>query len=162
GRGEALGVYYTAETSETMQAQIESVRSAIEGGIDRAAAQKLLPPGGARNALDAALWDLEAKRTKRSAWELAGLVPNKVETVFTIGLEPEPEEMGEKAARSSNGLLKIKLNGDRPVERVAAIRKVRPDARLVVDANQGFSFEQLKEVAAPLAKLGVAFIEQPL
>ncbi len=162
GTGEALGVYYAKENSETMSAQIESVRGAIEQGVTREALQKLLPPGGSRNAVDSALWDLEAKQSGKSVWALAGVSPKKVETVFTIGLEPEPEDMARKASQSSNALLKIKLNGDRPVERVAAIRKARPDARLVVDANQGWSFEQLKEVAAPLAQLGVQFIEQPL
>jgi L-alanine-DL-glutamate epimerase-like enolase superfamily enzyme len=162
GRGEALGVYYGDENSQVLLAQLEEVRAAIEGGVDRAGVQALLPPGGARFAIDAALWDLEAKLGTQSVWALAGVAPKPVETVFTVGLEPEPAAMAAKAAASPNGLLKIKLNGDRPVERVAAVRQARPDARLVVDANQGFSFEQLKEVATPLAQLGVQFIEQPL
>src|SRR3546814_16064074 len=81
---------------------------------------------------------------------------------LTIGIEEDPEAMGEKAAKASQSLLKIKLDSDRPVARIEAIRKCRPDARLTVDANQGWSFEQLKEIAAAMPKLGVLFIEQPM
>lgn len=162
GRGEALGIYYTGDTVDTILPQIEKVRAEVEGGISRQALQTLLPPNGARNALDAALWDLEAKRSGKSVWDLAGVSAKTVETVFTIGIEPEPEAMGAKAAATRHPLLKIKLDGDRPLERVQAIRARRPDARLVVDANQGFSFEQLKAVAQPMKDLGVLFIEQPL
>lgn len=162
GRGEALGVYYTDDKLPAVLAQLESVRAALEGGISRDDLQVLLKPGGARHCLDMALWDLESGLSGRSVWALAGTTAAPVETVYTIGIERDPEAMAEKAAAAPHPLLKVKLDGDRPVERIEAIRKRRPDARLTVDANQGWNFEQLKEVAAPMQKLGVIFIEQPL
>ncbi len=163
GRGEALGVYYLDETVASMEAQIEGIGDRICAGVSRDELQALLPPGGARNAVDCALWDLEAQQKKTSVWALAGVKPDAVETVYTIGLEPEPAEMAAKAAAARPlTLLKVKLNGDRPVERIEAIRRARPDARLVIDANQGFTFDQLRDVAPKLAELGVLMIEQPL
>ncbi len=163
GRGEALGVYYANETADSMLAVVEGIAEQIEGGIGRAELEKLLPPGGARNAVDCALWDLEAKSSGRSIWELTGVTPKPLETVFTIGLESTPEQMAAKAAAATaHGLLKVKLDADRPLERVRAIRAVRPDVRIVVDANQGWTFAALRELAPALADLGVAMIEQPL
>ena len=163
GRGEALGVYYMGERNESMQADIESVRPQLEGGATRDDLLELLPAGGARNAADAALWDLEAQLTGESAWDLAGVTSKPIETVFTIGLEAEPEQMAAKAAAAANlTLFKVKLNDDRPVERIAAIREARPDARLVVDVNEGWDVEQLRACAPRLAELGVSMIEQPL
>jgi L-Ala-D/L-Glu epimerase len=163
GRGEALGVYYHDETAETMLAQVEQVERRVTAGLDRAGLQDLLPAGGARNAIDCALWDLEAKSERTSIWQLTGITPKVLETVFTIGLEAAPAEMADKAAAAAgHGLLKIKLDGDRPVERLRAIRAARPDARLVVDANQGWSFPQLQSVAPACADIGVQMIEQPL
>ena len=163
GRGEGLGVYYFDETVGSMVAQIEAVRAALEGDVDRVALQSLLPPGGARFAVDSALWDLEAKRSGRSAWDIAGVEPATVETVFTIGLEATPAAMAAKAAAASDlSLFKVKLSNDRPVERIAAIREARPDARLVVDVNQGWTFDELRRHAPALQALGVKMIEQPL
>jgi len=163
GRGEGLGVYYFDETVDSMIAQIEAVRATLEGDVDRVALQSLLPPGGARFAVDSALWDLEAKRSGRSAWEIAGVTPATVETVFTIGLEATPDAMAAKASAAADlSLFKVKLGNDRPVERIAAIRKARPDARLVVDVNQGWTFDELRRYAPELKTLGVKMIEQPL
>lgn len=162
GRGEALGVYYTDDRLPAVVAQLENMRAEIQGGISREDLQHLLQPGGARHCIDMALWDLESRLLGRSVWALAGVAATPVETVYTIGLERGPEAMAEKAARAPHPLLKVKLDGDRPVQRIEAIRKRRPDARLTVDANQGWSFEQLKEVVAPMQRLGVIFIEQPL
>jgi L-Ala-D/L-Glu epimerase len=163
GRGEALGVYYLHETTDSLITQIEHVARRVESGIDRDALNKLLPPGGARNAIDCALWDLEAKLTGRAIWDLTGVQPRALETVFTIGLEATPEEMADKAvAAAGHTLLKVKLDADRPLQRLAAIRAARPDARLVVDANQGWSFSELQELAPHFARLGVQLIEQPL
>ncbi len=163
GRGEALGVYYSHETVETLLADVERIGPRLEAGIDREELQTLLPPGGARNALDCALWDLEAKISGRTIWDLTGVEPKSLETVFTIGLEATPEAMADKAAAATvHGVLKVKLDGDRPLERVQAIRAARPDARIVVDANQGWSFEQLVAIAPGFAELEVAMIEQPL
>jgi L-alanine-DL-glutamate epimerase-like enolase superfamily enzyme len=163
GRGEGLGVDYLGEDQKSMLAQIDSVASELAAGAGRQELLELLPPGGARCAVDAALWDLEAQLSGTSAWELAGVTTDPIETVFTIGLEAEPEDMGERAAAATDlTLFKVKLSNDRPVERIAAIRKARPDARLVVDVNEGWGFDQLLEVAPALAELGVSMIEQPL
>ncbi len=163
GRGEALGVYYFDETPASMTKQIDSVTAELAQGADRQQLMDLLPPGGARCAVDLALWDLEAQRDGFSVWQSAGAEEAPVETVFTIGLESEPAEMAEKAAAATQySLLKIKLDSDRPVERVRAIRKRRPDARLIVDVNQAWRFEQLQDVAAALHASGVLMIEQPL
>jgi len=163
GRGEALGVYYCNETVDSMLADVERVGPRLAAGIDREELQTLLPPGGARNALDCALWDLEAKISGQTIWDLTGVTPKPLETVFTIGLEATPEAMAEKAAAATtHGVLKVKLDGDRPLERVRAIRAARPDVRIVVDANQGWDFEQLMAIAPGFAELGVVMVEQPL
>ncbi len=163
GRGEGLGVYYLGEDQKSMLAQIESITGELAAGAGRQELMELLPPGGARCAVDAALWDLEAQLSNTSAWELAGVSSDPIETVFTIGLEAEPDDMGARAAAASDlTLFKVKLSNDRPVERIASIRKARPDARLVVDVNEGWEFDQLVEVAPALAELGVSMIEQPL
>jgi len=163
GRGEAEGVFYFNETPALMIAQVEEATKRIEGGATRTDLLELLPPGGARNALDNALWDLEAKRANKRVWELAGIDLKKIVTVYTIGLEDEPEAMAKKAAAAAHQpVLKVKLGADRPVERIEAIRHVRPDATIVIDANQGWNFDQLKEVAPRLKSLGVTMIEQPL
>ena len=163
GRGEAQGVFYKDETAESIFAQAESVVSEIRSGITRDELQQLLPAGGARNAIDCALWDLECKLAGKTIWQLTGIDPKPVTTVFTIGLEPTPEEMAERAAAAVDApVLKIKLNDDRPYERLAAIRAARPDAQLVVDANQGWDFELLQEVIPRCAGLDLGMIEQPL
>lgn len=163
GWGEAAGVHYLNDKPASMMRQIEPLRTTIEAGISRDSLQEMLPPGGARNALDCALWDLEAKCAGKTIWDLTGIEPKPVTTVFTIGIEDTPQAMAARAREASiYPLLKIKLDADRPVERVAAIRTARPDAGLVVDANQGWTFEQLVEVAPKLAEMGVKLIEQPL
>jgi L-alanine-DL-glutamate epimerase-like enolase superfamily enzyme len=163
GRGEALGVYYLDETEKTMLTELESITDKLAAGADRNDLLQLLPPGGARNAADAALWDLEAQITGTSVWQMAGVGADPVETVFTIGLEAEPEEMAAGAAAATDvTLLKIKLDNDRPVERIAAIRSARPDVRLIVDVNQGWKFSELQRFAPRLKELNVEMIEQPL
>jgi L-alanine-DL-glutamate epimerase-like enolase superfamily enzyme len=163
GRGEALGVYYLNETMASMLEQVETLRPRIEQGIDRTELQSALPPGGVRNAIDCALWDLEAKASGRTIWSLTGIAPKELRTVFTIGMEDTPAQMAAKAAAATDtDLLKVKLNSDRPVERLRAIRTARPDARLVVDANQGWDLAQLHEVIDAAATLRVEMIEQPL
>ncbi|MGA2779179.1 MAG: N-acetyl-D-Glu racemase DgcA [Steroidobacteraceae bacterium] len=163
GRGEALGVYYLDETMDLLMAQIEAIAGRIRAGIDRTELQGLLPAGGARNAIDCALWDLDAKCSGRSVWDLAAVTAKPLETVFTIGLEATPSEMAEKAtAATSHSLLKVKLDADLPLERLRAIRAARPDARIVVDANQAWTFAELQRLAPPFAELRVQMIEQPL
>ena len=163
GQGEAQGVFYTDETPESMLAQVNSIADDIRRGITRHELLELLPSGGARNAIDCALWDLECKQTGKTIWELTGITPKNVTTVFTIGMEDTPEAMAAKAAAASDySILKIKLDAHQPLEKLKAIRVARPDAQLVVDANQGWSFEQLKELIPQCVDLDLEMIEQPL
>jgi L-alanine-DL-glutamate epimerase-like enolase superfamily enzyme len=163
GRGEAQGVSYTGETVASMMTQIDAVADAVESGITRADLIDLLPSGGARNAIDCALWDLEAKRSGKSIWELTGIEPNPVTTVFTIGIEDTPEQMADKArAASVYPVLKVKLDSNMPYERLAAIRRARPDAIIVADVNQGWSFAQLTETIPHCVELNISMLEQPL
>jgi len=163
GRGEAQGVFYLDETAESIFDQAHAVAADIRKGISRRELQDLLPAGGARNAIDCAMWDLECKLAGKSMWQLTGIEPKPVTTVFTIGLEDSPEAMAAKAAAAADApILKIKLSSHLPYEKLAAIRAARPDATLVVDANQGWDFQLLKEVLPKCAGLDLAMIEQPL
>jgi L-alanine-DL-glutamate epimerase-like enolase superfamily enzyme len=163
GRGEAQGVSYLGETVATMLDQIAAATKQVEGGISRIELLDVLPSGGARNAIDCALWDLEAKRSGKSIWELTEIQPEPVQTVFTIGLESTPEAMADKAkAASCYPVLKVKLDQNRPVERLAAIRNARPDAVIVVDVNQGWTFAQLLRVLPTCEELNISMVEQPL
>lgn len=163
GRGEATGSYYLDETPDSMAADLEAVAGHINGDITGEAIQDLLPPGGARNALDCAWWDLYARREGQRIWALLGLTPpHPLTTVFTIGLE-EPDVMAAWAAEAERfPHLKIKLNADRPIERLEAIRRARRDAELIIDVNQGWDFDALREYLPICAELGIAMIEQPL
>jgi L-alanine-DL-glutamate epimerase-like enolase superfamily enzyme len=161
GHGEAAGVYYLDETADSMLAQAESVRRALEQGADRTRLQALLPAGGARNAIDCALWDLEAKRSGRGIWGLTGIAPRDVITFETVGLDT-PEAMAAKARALRSPHIKVKLDGDDPLARIRAVRTARPEAEIIVDANQGWTFAQLCALAPEFARLGVAMIEQPL
>jgi L-alanine-DL-glutamate epimerase-like enolase superfamily enzyme len=163
GRGEAQGVFYLGETAESIFEQADGIVARIRDGISREELLELLPPGGARNAIDCALWDLECKRSEKTIWELIGIDPRPVTTVFTIGLESTPEAMAAKAAAAARSpVLKIKLDRNMPYEKLAAIRAARPDAKLVVDANQGWDFELLREVVPKCVELDLEMIEQPL
>ncbi len=162
GRGEGDGVYYLGESQEGMLSQLESVRRQVEAGISRAELQDLLPAGGARNALDCALWDLEAKSSGQRIWNLLGIQPKTLTTVATVGMGT-PEEMAARAlefARYPN--LKIKLDNNEPIGRLDAIRAARPDATLVIDVNQGWEYQNLIDYLPDLERLQVAMIEQPL
>ncbi len=161
GNGEATGVYYLNENSDSMLAQAESVRQALEQGMGRIELLKLLPTGGARNAIDCALWDLEAKISGASIWELTGINPRETTIVNTIGIG-SLDEMAAIAASLDTALIKVKLNGELPMERISAVCAARPDAKIIVDVNQGWSFKQLVEFAPKFKNLGVAMIEQPL
>ena len=163
GRGEAAGVYYRGEKAASMVAQIEAVRGEIEAGIDRESLRRLLPAGGARNAIDCALWDLQARLTGTPAWKIAGLNPPvPLVTTFTLGAD-EPEAMA-RAALSYAGAqaIKLKLTGTPDDSaRVRAVRAARPEAWLAVDANQGFTRESLAELMPALVEARVGLIEQP-
>ena len=163
GRGEAVGVDYHGETIDSMRAQIEGVRAAIERGIDRGQLLEILPAGGARNALDAALWDLEAKRTGTSVWELAGIArPRTISTCVTIGIRSIAEYEARARAVARYEWIKIKVSAERPLDAVAAVRRAAPAAHLVVDANQSWSVETLQRLAPALAELHVDLLEQPV
>jgi len=163
GMGEAQGVFYIGETPTSMLVQINSVADELRKGISRKTLLSLLPAGGARNAIDCALWDLECKQTGKTIWQLTGIEPKPITTVYTIGIEDTPEAMAAKAAAASQyPILKIKLDGHQPLERLKAIRAARPDAKLVVDANQAWSFEQLKALIPQCVELNLEMIEQPL
>jgi len=161
GRGEAAGVYYLGDDGARMVADVARVCADIEAGADRHALRSLLPPGGARNAIDCALWDLEAKQNGFTIWDLVGVEPAATRSVMTIGID-SPEAMGVMARSLDTSLIKVKLDSDRPLERIRAVRDARPDADIIVDINQGWSFEQLVEYAPAFAALGIAMIEQPL
>lgn len=161
GRGEATGVYYLDETGRSMLEDVERVRADIESGIDRRELCELMPAGGARNAIDCALWDLEAKQTGQSIWQLTNIVPGMTRSVMTVGIDA-PAKMGETARSLDSTKIKVKLNDELVLERIRAVREARPDAEIVVDVNQGWSFDQLVEFAPEFRKIGIAMIEQPL
>lgn len=162
GRGEACGVYYFGDTQESMSTALEGVRAEVEAGATRDEIQHLLPAGGARNALDCAMWDLECKQKGATIWQLLGITPHELTTVATIGIGTREEMAARAVELSAFSKLKVKLDGDQPVERLSAVRAARPDAELVVDANQGWTSEQLLEILPELSTLGIAMIEQPL
>jgi L-alanine-DL-glutamate epimerase-like enolase superfamily enzyme len=163
GRGEAVGVYYRNDQADSMIQQIEALRATIEAGLSRDSLQQLLPPGGARNALDCALWDLEAKLGGLCAWQIAGLErPRPLLTTFTCGAD-EPDKMAAAAcAYAGARAIKVKLTGE-PVdaERIRAVRHAAADAWLGVDANQGFTRSSLEKLMPVLMDLEVMLIEQP-
>lgn len=165
GRGEGAGAYYLGDDLDRMRADIEAARGEIEQGIDREALQKLMPPGGGRNAVDCALWELEAARTDRPAWRIAGLPPPRpLKTTFTLGADT-PEAMADGARRYRDALaIKVKLTGEAELDaaRVRAIRAARPDVWLGVDANQGYKKEGLRNLVNVLVEQDVSLLEQPL
>jgi L-alanine-DL-glutamate epimerase-like enolase superfamily enzyme len=165
GRGEASGVYYLHDTARTMVEALEAARGAIEAGIDRAALQRLLPPGGARNAVDCALWELDARRAGLPVWKLAGLqAPKPLITTFTLGADSPAAMVAGARQYAQARALKLKLTGELDVDiaRVRAVRAARPDVWLGVDANQGYEIEALDSLIGALAAENVALLEQPL
>jgi L-Ala-D/L-Glu epimerase / N-acetyl-D-glutamate racemase len=163
GRGECVPYPHYGESVDSVLAALEAMKGAVFSGLDREALQGEMPPGAARNALDAAFWDIEAKRADCRAADLAGLGPLKpVVTAYTLSLDT-PERMGEAAAvHRARPLLKVKLTGDGDLERVRAVRNNAPASRLIVDVNEAWTAEQFAEWAPALASLGVELIEQPL
>jgi len=162
GRGEAAGVTYKGESTASIAAQIEAAMPKIAAGIGRDELQKLLPPGGARNAVDCALWDLEAKRSGQTVWQMLGWEPHAVTTVYTVGIETLENMEKDAAGHSDFPLLKVKVGIGDPLEQIAAIRRGSPDAAIVVDANQAWTIADLDRYAGGLKELGVEMVEQPL
>ena len=163
GRGECVPYPRYDETIEAVVAALEGARPVIESGIERSEIAGLLDLYAARNALDCALWDLEAKKAGKPVWQLAGLPePTPVTTAYTLSLDT-PEAMA-KAARAAAGrpLLKLKLGNQGDAERLKAVRAAAPNARLIVDANEGWSPSGLTGMLAVCRETGVELVEQPL
>jgi len=166
GRGESVPLARYNQSVASVLVQIESIQG--DKNLNRQGLQDLLPAGAARNALDCALWDLEAEIFGKRAWELANIpVVPEVETSFTISLDT-PEKMGAAASAAAfegfgvPGILKLKLGGDDPdLARVAAVRKAAPAVRLLIDANESWSPEHYRQIVPGLKQLGVELIEQP-
>lgn len=163
GRGECVPYARYGESVEGVAADILAQAPAVAGGLTRQDAQSALPPGAARNALDCALWDLEAKLSGTPVWERAGLPrPQPRATAYTLSLGT-PDEMAEAAAKAAHRpLLKVKLGAAGDSERIIAIRRAAPHSELIVDANEGWTGDLLEENMTACAKAGVTLIEQPL
>jgi L-alanine-DL-glutamate epimerase-like enolase superfamily enzyme len=163
GRGECVPYAHYGESVAGTIAAIEGRRGEIERGLDRAALHSVLPAGAARNAVDCALWDLEAKRSGRRVWELAGLAaPGPVVTAYTLSLDTVANMAAAARAHARRPLLKLKLSGPGDLERVRAVHENAPEARLIIDANEAWTPVIHAELAPVLARLGVELIEQPL
>jgi len=163
GRGECVPYARYDETVEGVAAAIEAMGPRIAGGLDRPALQQAMTPGAARNALDCAFWDLAAKQSGRPAYALAGLpAPRPLVTAYTISLAA-PQAMAAAAASvASRTLLKVKLGGDGDPDRIMAVRHAAPSCELIVDANEGWTPDNLAENLAACARAGVTLVEQPL
>lgn len=163
GTSEACGVDYLGETIESMTAQLESCRSTIETGIDLNELQDMLPPGGARNALDCALWDLQCQREKTTVWKVASVQQKPwVATAYTIGLIDAAHAAELAIKHRDYKTLKIKADASGSLEALSRIREARPDARLIIDANQSWSWELFQSIHSELVALDIALLEQPL
>jgi L-alanine-DL-glutamate epimerase-like enolase superfamily enzyme len=163
GRGECVPYARYGETVDGVMEAILGAANDLGDGLDRQGLQDRLAPGAARNALDCAFWDLEAKRAGKQVWQLAGLTaPKPIETAFTLSLGA-PESMRDAAAKNAERpLLKVKLGTDDDLGRIEAVRAGAPNSRIIVDANEGWTVEQYLALAPALVRLGVALVEQPL
>ena len=160
GRGEGTPIYYHGETAESCVAQI----SALPPEVDRAQVQRLLPRGAARNAVDCALWDLEARQSGVPVWQLAGLLPPvALDTAMTVSLAaPDVMEADARVKAQAVSILKLKLAGEGDHARVSAVRRGAPDARIIVDANEAWTGRDVVAETLALAELGVEMVEQPV
>ena len=162
GRAETMGVDYLGETMETLEAELSALDPVAIAGLDRQTLQTLLPPGGSRNGLDCALWDLEAKQTSGGVAALTGIAMAPVHTLFTLSLD-DPDAMARRAYEVPQlTRLKLKLNAQEPLDCLQAVREARPDAQLVIDANGSWTPEVMMAVGDGLARFKVALLEQPL
>jgi len=163
GRGECVPYGRYGETVEGVVATLRAEAAAVAAGLDRETLRHTMPAGAARNALDCALWDLEAKASGRPAHELAGLAgPKPLTTAFTLSLGEPAKMAADATAAADRPLLKLKLGGDGDAARVAAVRAARPDARLIVDANEAWRRDALERNLAAMAAAAVELVEQPL
>lgn len=162
GRAEVVGVPYHGETPEVLRAQIQAVEPQLKKGISRDALYDLLPPGGARNGLDLALWDLEAQRTGQPVHTLAGLpVPRPTRTTYTIGIMSLDATRERVLAAADYSLLKIKVSATHHIDALRTVRDARPEADIIVDANQGWDWTLFEQLEPALLDLGIEMLEQP-
>ena len=163
GRGESVPTARYGETIDSVCRQLESVSDQIRAGATRQHLISLLPAGAARNAVDCALWDLEAKQKQTTVSNLLGLpYPDSVRSVQTISID-SPENMGLAASKLRNfPKLKVKLNGEHILSRLAAVHKHAPHAEILIDANESWTIDLLNRIAPSLANFGVVLVEQPL
>jgi L-alanine-DL-glutamate epimerase-like enolase superfamily enzyme len=162
GRAETMGVDYFGETVQSLQAELSALDPAAIPRLDRKTVQTLLPPGGSRNGLDCALWDLEAKQTPSGISALTGIALAPLNTLFTLSLD-DPDAMARRAYDVPElTRLKLKLNADAPLDCLQAVREARPDAQLVIDANGSWTPQLVMAVGDGLARFDVALLEQPL
>jgi L-alanine-DL-glutamate epimerase-like enolase superfamily enzyme len=163
GRGECVPYRRYGETMESVRGEIETASAAISSGIDRNGLLKAMKPGAARNAVDCALWDLEARISGiRVAERLGYASPAQLETAFTLSLA-SPEAMAAQAKQNAaRPLLKVKIGGEGDIARIKAVREAAPASRLILDANEGWTDDNVRENLAVAAELGVALVEQPL
>ncbi|MDO9418925.1 N-acetyl-D-Glu racemase DgcA [Pararhizobium sp.] len=163
GRGECVPYGRYGETLDSVLAEIAAMQTALEGGLTRQALQTAMRPGAARNAIDCALWDLEAKTSGIPAWQVAGISePQALTTAYTISLG-EPEVMAAQAAAYAHrSLLKVKVGTGDDESRIRAVRDAAPDSAIILDANEGWSGDNLDRHFAICAELGIRLIEQPL
>jgi L-Ala-D/L-Glu epimerase len=164
GRGESVPYARYGETPDGIVATIETLRPALRQGLDRAALQRALGPGAARNALDCAYWDVNARQAGRRAYELAAIPsPVPLTTAYTISLAPAMAMAAAAERAAWRPLLKVKLGGgEEDIERIAAVRRAAPRADIIVDANEGWNADNFEENFAACADAGVTLIEQPL
>jgi L-alanine-DL-glutamate epimerase-like enolase superfamily enzyme len=164
GRGEAAGVYYNNDQPADMICTLEGLRERIEDGLTREELRTVLPPGGARNALDCALWEYDARMAGVPAWQLAGIdAPHSLLTTFTVGAD-DPGVMAQRAMAYTHArAIKLKLTGevDLDIARLRAVRKARPDTWIGVDANQGYAPDTLSRLLPALVDEKVSLLEQP-
>ena len=166
GRGEAVPYRRYGESMETVTGAVESIQAALENGLGRADLLDALLPGAARNAIDCALWDLEAKQSKTDIAKLAAIDLKPITTAFTIVIDDADKMAAQAEKAQAYPLLKIKLGGREGVmadiTRLAAIAEARPDAQLIVDSNEGWQIDELARYADQLGRYGVTFFEQPV
>jgi len=162
GRGECVPYARYGESIASVSEQIEAVRSAIESGADSLTIQTLMPAGAARNAVDCAFWDLEAKLSGKSVADTLGTLPHPLETAITVSLGT-PQEMAVSTAKVAHyPLIKVKMGGDNDIERIHAVTSAAPNSQIIIDANEGWTDDNIEENMAAAAKAGVVLIEQPL
>ena len=163
GHGEATPIYYRGDDVEKAVAALDGVADAVAAGATRADLLRLLPAGAARNALDSALWDLAAKRRGLRAWEIAGIpAPAAMATAYTISLGDPADMEAQAKAASHRALLKLKLGGEGDLDRIAAVRRAAPAARLIADANEGWAGLDVERMLVEAAAFGLELVEQPL